>query len=356
MTYDLCVLIGRFQIFHMRHLAVILEGLKHAKNMVVFVGSANGARSFRNPFTFEERYKVIKDSVDAAGEDSSRIACFPLEDCVYDDEYWKQSVVGLVSSCIWRTLECPSENIALLGYAKDHTSYFLDMFPQWKKHPVKGDNTSSSYMRNAYFSNIGQLWAKNSDGHNVGDSQRDKIVPKPARDFLMSFLDTPEYKEIYNEYEFITKFRKPYLSLMVKPTFNTVDVLVSHGKNVLLRKRSEYPGKGLWELPSKLLMPSKTIKGTVSDILETLSNPNVQPTNRYANSPTLIQKVFDNPERDARGRFISHAFHVKLKGNTRLPEVVSAQWWKLDKVTRQMMFSDNKDIITTFAGDKKNGS
>ena len=57
--FDYLVFVGRFQPFHLGHASVILEGLKRAKHIIILIGSHNTGRSWRNPFTFEERQKVI---------------------------------------------------------------------------------------------------------------------------------------------------------------------------------------------------------------------------------------------------------------------------------------------------------
>ena len=45
MSYDLLVFIGRFQPFHLGHLAVIRRGLAEARHVLVLVGSAHRPRS-----------------------------------------------------------------------------------------------------------------------------------------------------------------------------------------------------------------------------------------------------------------------------------------------------------------------
>ena len=53
--YDVAVFIGRFQVFHNAHVAVLEEAFRRADNVVVIIGSVDEPRSYRNPFTFEER-------------------------------------------------------------------------------------------------------------------------------------------------------------------------------------------------------------------------------------------------------------------------------------------------------------
>ena len=50
-TFDLAVLVGRFQPFHAAHLALLHRALAIAPRVVVVVGSAFQARTPKNPFT-----------------------------------------------------------------------------------------------------------------------------------------------------------------------------------------------------------------------------------------------------------------------------------------------------------------
>lgn len=335
--FDLIVFIGRFQIFHMRHLACVLEALRRGKRVVILFGSANAARSFRNPFTFEERMAYFLASMADAGQDPDRVICLPLEDTIYDDNTWKKNVLSSVASV-------GGEKIAIIGYEKDHTGYFLRMFPEWKRISVNGDNTSSSYMRNAYFSNIGHLWTGNADGHKVGDSDKDKIIPTPMRNFLMKFMDTPEYKELYKEREFITEWKKPYFSLPRQPTFISADAVITHGKKVLLVPHKGRPGMGLLSLPGELVSHTQTIFQAIQTKLayHNFLIENVSKT-----------RVFDNPERDARGHIVSYCYNVKLNGRTKVPELTgNASWWPIEEVFRHQTFGDHYDIINEFLGEK----
>ena len=65
--YDFLVFIGRFQPFHVAHLAVIREALRQAREVIVLVGSAGQSRNLRNPFTVDERMAMIIDPMLATG-------------------------------------------------------------------------------------------------------------------------------------------------------------------------------------------------------------------------------------------------------------------------------------------------
>ena len=58
--YNSVVLIGRFQPLHNAHLEIIKRCTALADHLVIIVGSANQPRTYKNPFTFEERSRMIR--------------------------------------------------------------------------------------------------------------------------------------------------------------------------------------------------------------------------------------------------------------------------------------------------------
>ena len=57
-------LIGRFQPFHLGHLEAIKFALSKVEHLHVGIGSSNKSHEKRNPFTADERKKMILSSID----------------------------------------------------------------------------------------------------------------------------------------------------------------------------------------------------------------------------------------------------------------------------------------------------
>jgi nicotinamide-nucleotide adenylyltransferase len=73
--------VGRFQPFHLGHLATIKFALKSVEQLVIVVGSADRSHELRNPFTAGERIEMIISSFDADNEiEISRIFIIPVPD------------------------------------------------------------------------------------------------------------------------------------------------------------------------------------------------------------------------------------------------------------------------------------
>ena len=64
--YDMAVFIARMQPLHQGHLAVIETALDQAQHVVILVGSSSSPRTMRNPFTFEERKRMVEDALGLA--------------------------------------------------------------------------------------------------------------------------------------------------------------------------------------------------------------------------------------------------------------------------------------------------
>ncbi len=364
-SHDLCVFIGRFQPFHAAHLQVVETALRHGRFVLVLIGSAGAPRSHRNPFTYDERADMIRLSVSEA--DRERLIVLPLEDCHYNDTQWVANAQKQVNAALAQTGLRRPGTIGLIGHGKDHTSYYLKLFPQWGVPidvPEYCNGLSSTRVRNSYFSNIADSFLKDADGHKPGDLPQDHLLPTPVRDFLAGFAQTEAFRDIRAEYEFILHYRAQWAVPKVPypVTFVTVDACVVTAGTVLLVRRRGRPGKGLWALPGGFLDQAETV---VDGMLRELREET-----RIAVPPGMLrgsivtQRVFDDPNRSSRGRTITHGFLIHLKNETALPGLRSrkpakaelpqieaaddaekAQWWPLADVQRAMMFEDHYDII-----------
>ena len=75
------IFVGRFQPFHLGHIATIKFALEKVEELVIVIGSAQISHEMRNPFTAGERIQMIKDSLDAdLGIDIKRILMIPVPD------------------------------------------------------------------------------------------------------------------------------------------------------------------------------------------------------------------------------------------------------------------------------------
>jgi bifunctional NMN adenylyltransferase/nudix hydrolase len=147
--YKFGLFIGRFQPYHNGHHFIIQEALKRSEQLIVLIGSANAPRSFRNPWSYQERREMIESS--CSQSEISRIQLLPLMDCPNDDDAWVSSVKSIIAQVIGETV-C---RVAIFGYPKDPSSYYLKLFPEWESVELpnyKGLNATT--IRKEYFSDL----------------------------------------------------------------------------------------------------------------------------------------------------------------------------------------------------------
>ena len=86
---------GRFQPFHLGHLAAVKYALKQVQYLYVVVGSAQRSHERDNPFTAAERITMIKSALDGNGVDPSKWMAIPIVDAD-SHSLWVASVESMV--------------------------------------------------------------------------------------------------------------------------------------------------------------------------------------------------------------------------------------------------------------------
>ncbi|RED49928.1 bifunctional nicotinamide-nucleotide adenylyltransferase/Nudix hydroxylase [Aestuariispira insulae] len=330
--YDFLVFIGRFQPFHNGHLAVVERALALSQRLIICVGSSDAARSSRNPFTAEERIASIRDSLGAA--ERERVVFIQIQDHTYNDTAWIEQIQSSVASVVC-DYGFGDSRVGLIGYSKDESSYYLNLFPQWASENVRQDVIyNSTDIRRDYFRSNPII--------------SDHVMPEAVVDFLKDFLRDESYRALVAESEFIRKFRKQFEQLPYPPTFNTVDAVVIQSGHILMVRRGAMPGKGLWALPGGYLNVDETL-------IESMLRELREETRLKVPAPVLkgnIQAVqtFDDPHRSARGRILTQAYLIKLPDGP-LPKVkggddaAHAAWLPLGSLKPREIFEDHYHII-----------
>lgn len=335
--YGTIIFVGRFQPFHSAHLEIIKRCTALTNQLVVIVGSANQPRTYKNPFTFAERERMIKDATQGL---NLRVYVEPNVDTIYNDTDWATRVQGIHSK-----YQCLGTKTAIIGYKKDESSFYLSMFPQWEFidveeiEPLSAVNIRDLYFTRTYNSNF----IKN-------------VVPETTYDFLQEFRRTMEFEQIVREREFVANYKKQFASLPYALTFVTTDAVVVQSGHVLMIKRRSEPGKGLWALPGGYLNAGTDKSLADAMIRELREETGIKVPEPVLRGSIVQSKVFDAIDRDPRGRVITHAYHISLAETGSLPKVKGmddaekAKWIALSEVSSENCYSDHFDIIKTMVG------
>jgi len=341
--FDTIVYIGRFQPFHNGHKNTILHAATLAKQVIVIIGSANEPRTFKNPFTVDERELMIsKSCLDSNNllPDGAILTIKSIENSQYNDEAWAVSVQTIVDQ------NSVGDDIAIIGHNKDESSYYLQMFPQWPFiNEQLVEPLDATQIRNIYFSNANNPnWFKG-------------VLPEPVLKYLGLFAIGDAYEQICKERKFIEDYKKQYENLPYPPIFTTVDAVVIQAGHVLMVKRRAEPGKGLLAFPGGFVDARKDKSLEDAMIRELKEETKIDVPEKVIRGSIEKMKVFDAIERSARGRTITHAYYIYFNnGEYALPKVKGgddaekAFWIPISQVKRSETFEDHFDILMHFLG------
>jgi bifunctional NMN adenylyltransferase/nudix hydrolase len=335
--YDTLVLIGRFQPLHSAHLEIIKRATALTDQLVIIVGSSNQPRTYKNPFTFDERAMMIKNATRGL---NMQVYVEPNFDTIYNDQAWAVRVQGIVSK--YRVLG--GAGVGIIGHKKDDSSFYLDMFPQWGYEDVElVEFLSAVDIRDLYF--------KNSVNYKFIKG----VLPETTYDFLLDFAHTDEYRQIIREREFIAEHNKQYAGLKYPPIFSTADAVVICSGHVLMIKRRAEPGKGLWALPGGYVNANTDKSVEAAMLRELREETQIKVPAPVLKGSIVRSRVFDAIDRSPRGRIITHAFHIVLPDGE-LPRVKGsddaekAKWVPIAEVRSDECFEDHYEILQHFVG------
>lgn len=341
--YDYAVFIGRFQPYHIGHHHVTQEALKIAENLIFVIGSHDKARDMRDPFTSNERIDIIKSVI--SPQTLPRIHFAPQVDHTYNEERWIASIQASIRTIVFKEFRPGPVKICIIGYNKDHSSYYLKKFPQYDLVEISPEHdVDATKLRNWIF------WYsedKYRSDYFVNEFHHKRILE----------LSEPIHDQIFKEMDHINAYKNQWNASPYPVTFVTVDSVVTQAGHILLVERGAAPGEGLWALPGGFIGQNETL---VESALRELR----EETGLKVPKPVLVGSIakehtYDDPHRSTRGRTITHAFHFRLNDmETGLPKVKGdddardAFWVPLSEFvqSRNKMFEDHYSIVEHMIG------
>ncbi|NKJ00899.1 bifunctional nicotinamide-nucleotide adenylyltransferase/Nudix hydroxylase [Novosphingobium sp. SG707] len=351
MTIDFGVFIGRFQPLHIGHEHVITHALERVNRLIVLVGSANVARDPRNPFTYAEREAMLRSAFRHEVAEG-RLIIAPLDDHLYSDTAWVTQVQRKVRAIVldhgnnhgFQTHGISDFRVALTGYGKDASSFYLKLFPEWENLQIDSQygTFSSSDVRSRYFQRIAEVPAS--------------ILSTGVTEFLRSFMLGETFRALLEEAEFLAAYPEQW----GRGPFVTADAVVVQSGHILLVERGRAPGKGLLALPGGFVNPEERIRdAAIRELREETSISDGKGQIPPAMLASFIEdartRVFDAPNRSLRGRIITHAFLFRLPERRKLfsvkggDDAAHARWYRFGDLSPEMLFEDHWSIIEEMA-------
>ena len=347
-NYHFAVFIGRFQPYHNGHHHIISQGLQRAEKIIILCGSAHLPVSHRNPWSFQQRKTMILNSF--TKDEAERITVLPLMDSPYNDAIWSQSVQTIVNGVVQalNTMPHNTPRIALIGHSKDHSSFYLKMFPQWESIEVDNlDGLNATNLRDDYFSHA-EHFARS-------DSIFNALTPTGTQQFFAEQFSQTAFDTIRAEHEFIEDYKRQWQAAPYPPVFVTVDAVVIQSGHILLVKRRARPGKGLAALAGGFIRQHERLQDAC--IRELREETKLKIPEAVLRGCIKRQHTFDDPHRSSRGRTITHAFLIELPASENLPKVKGgddaekAFWLPLADMNPEKMFEDHYFIVRHLLGE-----
>jgi bifunctional NMN adenylyltransferase/nudix hydrolase len=346
--YNYAKVIMRAQIYHNGHHSIIKQALELANRVIVFIGSANRSRSPKNPFSYNERVKMISSCFTT--DELSRIGFVASNDYPHDDDRWANQIRKKMNAVIEleRVNDFQKEKVILVGHTKADTNY-LKWFPECDfQEVVQQYKINSSELREI-------MYSQNTTYHQKWTAITDYT---PCYEFLFKLNDNPLWK-MKHEYDAIANEKAKFKTYPFKETLNfvTTDAVVIQDEHVLMIKRINYPGKGLWALPGGFLNNDELIiDGCLRELKEE--------TNLSLDENDLVyREVFDELNRSSRARTITHAFlfdpkfdsveNVEQKIIRANDDAYEAKFIKLSELNPSEIFEDHYFIILKMVEDSK---
>ncbi len=210
------VIIGRWQVFHRGHETLLNAALASAEHVIVVIGSAFCARDVRNPFNWQERETMIRSCL--TPEEMERVKFLKIRD-YYNDEIWNSAVREGVHQLTG------GGATTLVGFMKDHTSYYQTNFPNWARKEVRQEfSIDATALREVFF-----------EGKDP-DARIEVLRPyvsTPVLNYLQAWARLTVYGEWVKEHLAVAAYRKRWSA----DAYLTADAVLCAAGHVLLVRR-----------------------------------------------------------------------------------------------------------------------
>ena len=185
--------------------------------------------------------------------------------------------------------------------------------------------------------------------------QLQSAVPEPVFVQLRAFMQSAHFAPLVEEFRFLQSEAERWKTAPYPPVFVTTDAVLVHSGHVLLVRRGNPPGRGLWALPGGFVDQEETIyESCLRELREETGLAIPAPALRAALEG---QRVFDAPHRSQRGRTITHAFFFHFPEGELPPiqggdDAAEAKWLRLARMPdmQPQMFEDHYYIVDWFLG------
>lgn len=324
-TYDVGIVMGRFSPLHSGHRELIRQAKKQCTTLIIFVGSANQARSVKNPWTFQERKNTLNqfinhESLRGKFEDGYAVQIVPLNDYKYSDSQWRNDVRQYL-------YQFQGGSICLFGHFKpDQNNDYLNWFPEFDYQDI-----DSGILLNATGIRANLMYT------------RDKSIPEEVQEDY-EYFKAEEYR--FGNYPFPETLN-----------FNCADAILECAGQIILIQRKHAPGRNTWALPGGFKNRNETFLDCA--IRELHEETGVKVPEKVLRGSIVGTKLFDSPTRGngiPRNTLVVH-MRIKPEPDGSMPKIkpaddaLNAKWCTIQAALNELaLFDDHAGIIMEMTG------
>ncbi len=335
--YHYGVFIGRFQPLHLGHEAVIRGALERVETLIVVIGSSHVASNPKNPFTFADRQAMFT-RVFQHELTTGRMVLVPLYDFEHDYD-WEQNLrKGVFDAILTHANKggihlhgIADFKVALAGYGKDASSYYLRMFPEWDniQIDIQHGTLNASDIRDDYLRRL---------PHYPHDACSPQVVA-----WLKDFALTQRFKDLVAWKDGLAEDKAKF----GQGPFLAADLLIEHRDKILLVTRGKAAGRGQKAMPGGFVEPGERFYDAA--MREGVEETGID-ASQFADY-LVASTVADNPDRSLRGRIVSMVFHFKIPDHVEVKQPVAgddaghADWYDFLSLSTGEFYEDHHTLI-----------
>lgn len=329
------LLIGRFSGYHKEHHEHIKRAIQENDKVVILVGSANRRKSIKNPFDFEQRRDCILRNIREEGDVAHmNVEVYPLNDHP-DDKKWKEGATHYVNR-----YAAGNEFVTLYGSEKDASSYYIGLFPEYKKSlSVPSSDANATKIREDYF-NVHQSmhllahneWLSNSTKRWLGEQKFDESLQAEWEFYKAEKVKFSHY---------------PYPETL---NFNCADAVMVWNDEVAMVERKFAPGKGCLAIAGGFKNNNETYLQAA--IREAFEETKVDASREEMLRSLVATRIFDSPNRSLGIPRITMAALFDFSWMPEKPKMFADDdaanivWVKIrDVLSMRNIYDDHADII-----------
>lgn len=359
------IIVMRGQVLTTGHCKLIMSAIKEGEETLIVLGSHNSPRTVQNPFTCEEREKMIRSWLRTMVIEDT-VKFLYLEDYQHDDDW-----VNELGKLLFRNKPdnyVRVEDRALFTSSKDNDG---ELRNSWAKGLAKVVNVVPSISLSSKTINASDarnyLLSQNPDYESkykaLNKLYKDGIIQLSVSALILEWFDENNYgKDLYDEYHECINYEGKYGKGSAHLTSDSLIVVKKEHKTefgtivypeYMLIKRGGKVGKNLLAMAGGFVDNNECFEDAAIRELK-------EETGLTLSRHNITQRVIaDSPNRDPRGRIISivhifevHAWDLKnLKAGDDASEIVFKTF---NNIKKHELFSDHYDTIKMYHETIKN--